>query len=116
MQGVIPEDGASAPGPYRIFLAMTRVTPPHRCEAMAMTLQAKLDSIAEASAAKLPAETRATMHDATEALIQSGAAARAPKVGDPSPELELDGPEDTINLGIERADSPVVLTWFRGNW
>lgn len=81
-----------------------------------MNLQAKLDQIAEASAQKIPEDARATMKRETQALIESGAADRAPKVNDPAPELELDGPEDTVNLGIERADSPVVLTWFRGNW
>ena len=77
-----------------------------------MTLAQKLADMVAGSAARIPAEARQVMHTATEALIASGAADRAPKVGERLPALELPGPDGPVSL----AAGPAVITWFRGNW
>ena len=47
-----------------------------------MTLAEKLDALRESSAKRVPAEKRAVMHHATEALRASGALDRVAKAGD----------------------------------
>jgi len=83
---------------------------------LTMKLQEKLNAIAAATAAKVPAETLATMHRETQALIDRGLAAKAPSMGDMAPGLTLPGPNGEVSLDELRANGPVVLTWFRGNW
>lgn len=81
-----------------------------------MSLADKLRSIAEASAAKMPAETREIMHRNTEALAASGAADAVVGVGGVAPGFSLAGPEGDVSLASLLENGPVVLTWFRGNW
>ena len=82
-----------------------------------MSLAEKLDAIRESGAKRVPAEKRAVMGAATQALRDSGIAGGFIKVGDPLPEFALDNARghvlrstDLLNRGA------VVLTVFRGHW
>ncbi len=82
-----------------------------------MSLEQQLAAMREGAAKRIPADSLATMHRATEQLQQSGLAERALGVGDHMPVFALlnqDGSE------VQSADlltrGPLVLTFFRGIW
>ena len=82
-----------------------------------MSLAAKLDAIREAGAKRVPAEKRAVMGAATQALRDSGIAERFIKVGDPLPEFALDNARGQVVRSADlTARGAVVLTVFRGHW
>ena len=81
-----------------------------------MKLQKKLDRIAAATAEQIPPQLLQIAHDSTQALVDSGLADGAPKVGDKAPALVLPGRDGDFDLHASLANGPVVLTWFRGNW
>jgi peroxiredoxin len=87
-----------------------------------MTLQAKLDAFkADFEAGKppyrVPRSVIETMHRATKELIASGAAQRAPKVGDKAPSFTLKDPEgNTLSSTALLTDGPLVLSFYRGAW
>ena len=82
-----------------------------------MSLAERLDAIREAGAKRIPADKRAVMGAATQALRDSGISDRFIKVGDALPEFALDGP---LGQAVRSADllnrGTVVLTVFRGHW
>ena len=81
------------------------------------TLEDKLKQIREGAAKRLPEETRATMHRATEALRDSGALDAAIKVGATLPAFSLTNARgDTVQSADLLARGAVVLTIFRGSW
>jgi hypothetical protein len=82
-----------------------------------MTLEEKLAGLREGSAKKHPPERRAIMAAATQALRDSGAVDRAPKVGDALPAFSLTNAQG-IDIHSEDllSQGPLVLTVFRGVW
>jgi peroxiredoxin len=87
-----------------------------------MSLQEKLDAFkADFEAGKppysVPRSVIETMHRATRALIASGAAERALKVGDKAPAFTLRDPEGTpVSSAALLAKGPLVLSFYRGVW
>lgn len=87
-----------------------------------MTLQDGLDAFkADFKAGKPPFNAPAHIHPimarATEALIASGAAARALKAGDRAPEFTLAAPDgSTVSSADLLARGPLVVSFYRGVW
>ena len=82
-----------------------------------MSLQEALQEFKEGVLAKLPAEDVALMDEATEALIRSGIAAKARKVGEPAPDFTLPNTSgELVKLSNLLAHGPVVVTFYRGAW
>lgn len=82
-----------------------------------MSLEEKLAAIRAAGAERIPADKRAIMGNATQALRDSGIMDGVPKPGDPLPEFALtnaDGVE--VRSSDLLAQGAVVLTVFRGSW
>jgi peroxiredoxin len=82
-----------------------------------MSLHDKLAAFKAEFSGKRPPEIVATMQRATAALIASGAAERALKVGDRAPDFALpDQDARMVRLADLLASGPVVLTFYRGVW
>lgn len=87
-----------------------------------MTLQLRLDAFkADFEAGKPPYNVTPmaieTMHRATDALIASGAAARAIKAGDRAPGFTLNDPEGRpVSSADLLAKGPLVISFYRGVW
>jgi hypothetical protein len=82
-----------------------------------MTLEQSLATIREASAKRIPPETQAVMHRATEGLRASGILDRVIKVGDPLPAFALQNAYGReVRSSDLLAEGPLVLTVFRGSW
>lgn len=82
-----------------------------------MSLQDKLDALKANLQTKVPADVHDVMKRATDALIASGQADTACKVGDKAPEFTLaDANGTNVTLADLLATGPVVLTFYRGVW
>jgi hypothetical protein len=82
-----------------------------------MTLQHKLDSLREASKARIPPETRAVMERSIEELRASGIMQRVVRVGQAAPDFTLPSATGgSVRLTDLRAGGPVVLSFYRGRW
>jgi hypothetical protein len=82
-----------------------------------MSLQEALQEFKEGVLAKLPAEDVALMDEATEALIRSGIATKARKVGEAAPDFTLPNTSgELVKLPDLLARGPVVVTFYRGAW
>ena len=82
-----------------------------------MTLQEELNTLKEKSEGRIPPESRAVMHRATEDLRNSGLMEKVLKVGDTAPEFNLKNGEGTFVSSRELLDKgPLVLTFYRGKW
>ena len=87
-----------------------------------MTLQAKLDAFkADFEAGKppynVPRSVVETMRRATDALIQSNAAAKALKAGDKAPAFTLNDAEGNPVASADLLEKgPLVLSFYRGVW
>ena len=82
-----------------------------------MSLAERLDAIREAGAKRIPAEKRAVMGAATQALRDSGIADDFIKVGDSLPAFALDNAHGQVVRSADLLNrSAVVLTVFRGHW
>jgi len=87
-----------------------------------MSLQAKLDAFkADLYAGRLPfkppAEVLATMDRTTQALIASGADAKALKVGDKAPSFTLPDPDkNPVSSAALLAKGPLAISFYRGVW
>jgi hypothetical protein len=82
-----------------------------------MELQARLDSIREASKSRIPPETRGVMQAHIEELRASGILDRVVRVGQPAPDFTLPNAAGTpVSLGDLRARAAVVLSFDRGRW
>lgn len=82
-----------------------------------MPLQNKLDALKADFQTKVPAQVHDGMKRATAALIASGQADKALKVGDKAPEFTLaDANGTNVTLADMLATGPVVLTFYRGVW
>ena len=82
-----------------------------------MLLQEKLDTMREASKARMPPEVRAVMLRSVDDLRASGIMSRIARVGQTAPDFALpDVVGRTVNLAELRARGPVVLSFYRGRW
>lgn len=82
-----------------------------------MSLAERLNAIREAGAKRIPAEKRAVMGVATQALRESGLSDGFIKVGDPLPEFALDNAHGQVVRSADLLNrGAVVLTVFRGHW
>ena len=82
-----------------------------------MSLAERLDTIREAGARRVPAEKRAVMGAATQALRDSGFPDGFIKVGDSLPKFALDNAHGKVVRSADLLNrGAVVLTVFRGHW
>ena len=82
-----------------------------------MSLEEKLAQLREASAKRIPEETRAVMGRATQDLRESGIMDRVIKVGDPLPPFSLRNANGVdVSSAYVLAKGALVLTVFRGHW
>ena len=82
-----------------------------------MTLQERLDTMREASKARIPVETRAVMERSVDDLRASGILSRIARVGQTAADFSLpDAAGHTVSLAELRARGPVVLSFYRGRW
>jgi hypothetical protein len=80
-------------------------------------LEARLEAIRKAFAAKAPPEAKALMARATEELARSGQAERALGEGGQLPPFSLPDAAGEIHTSAEfLSRGPLVLTFFRGHW
>lgn len=81
------------------------------------TLKIRLDRIRDGFKQQAPAEALAIMAQAQQELADSGIMDRIPKVGDMMPAFEL---PDTAGRLVSSKDllaqSPLVVTFYRGVW
>lgn len=84
---------------------------------LAESLEEQLSAYRTASAARVPAEAKATMKSATEGLRADGLPAKALQVGDPSPMFTLpDARGGDFSLAQALDVGPVVLVFYRSGW
>ena len=82
-----------------------------------MSLARKLDAIRESGAKRIPAEKRAVMGAAQQALRDSGIEGGFIKVGDRLPDFALANARGQVVRSAELLNrGAVVLTVFRGHW
>ncbi len=82
-----------------------------------MSLQAKLDAMREKSESRLPAETLAIMHGATNDLLASGIMDGVLKAGDRAPDFTLaDQDGKRVSASALWSDGPLVVSFYRGVW
>lgn len=82
-----------------------------------MNLQEQLDTMREASKARVPAEARAIMQRSVDDLRASGIMDRIVKVGQPAPDFTLpDADGRPVGLKELLGRGPVVLSFYRGRW
>jgi hypothetical protein len=82
-----------------------------------MTLQEKLDTMREASKARIPAEARAIMQRSVDDLRASGIMNRIARVSQPAPDFTLPNASGrSVGLKDLLARGPVVLSFYRGRW
>jgi len=81
------------------------------------TLQKRLDTIRTSFESKAPAEAKAVMHGATEALIDAGLAEHAVGRGQTAPAFELPNSQGELVRSDDLLKrGPLILTFFRGHW
>ena len=82
-----------------------------------MTLQEKLDTMREASKARIPPEARAIMQRSVDDLRASGITNRIARAGEPAPDFTLPNVSGRpVGLKELLARGPVVLSFYRGRW
>ena len=82
-----------------------------------MSLAKKLDAIREAGTTRVPAEKRAVMGAAQQALRDSGIERGFIKAGDRLPDFALGNARGQVVHSADLLDrGAVVLTVFRGHW
>ena len=82
-----------------------------------MGLSEQLEKIRESAAERIPADSIAVMHRATEYLRASGIMDRVLKVGDTMPSFNIENTRgETVNSADLLAKGPLVVSFFRGKW
>lgn len=82
-----------------------------------MQLRDKLAAMREKSESRIPPETVAIMHRATDDLLHSGIMDRALKTGGTAPLFTLpDEREQPVSTSEILAKGPLVLHFYRGMW
>ena len=81
-----------------------------------MELQKELDAARAEITAKIP-ELAAQFDADTEELVRQGVGTNGPKVGDVGPDFELSDQLGRTVRSIDlRAQGPLVVAFYRGNW
>ncbi|MEM7781916.1 MAG: hypothetical protein AAF939_07500 [Planctomycetota bacterium] len=81
------------------------------------SLKEKIDEIKAAFSTKAPDAAKKIMHDATEALKNSGKVEAAIQVGSKIPSFELKDSEGNLVTSQQLLNSgTLVLSFFRGHW
>ncbi len=82
-----------------------------------MTLQERLDTMREASKARIPPEARAIMQRSIDDLRASGIMERVVRVGQTAPDFTLpNAGSRPVSLQEQLARGPLVLSFYRGRW
>ncbi len=82
-----------------------------------MGLTKQLERIRDGAAERIPADSIAIMHRATDDLRASGIMDRVLKIGDSVPAFNLENTRgETVNSADLLAKGPLVLSFFRGKW
>jgi hypothetical protein len=82
-----------------------------------MTLSERLDTMREASKARIPPEARAIMQRSIDDLRASGIMNRIARVGQPARDFTLpDASGRQVGLKDLLARGPLVLSFYRGRW
>ncbi|MEM7582296.1 MAG: hypothetical protein AAF560_02865 [Acidobacteriota bacterium] len=82
-----------------------------------MGLKERLDALREGSKQRIPQETLAEMHRATEELRDSGILDGVAKVGDTLPEFSLANTHgEPVSSAALLAQGPLVVSFYRGHW
>jgi hypothetical protein len=82
-----------------------------------MSLEEKLNATRALFDKRVPADTAAIMHRATEDLRRSGILDRIVKVGARMPSFTLDNHDGRLVSSDDLlAGGPLVLSFFRGSW
>ncbi len=82
-----------------------------------MGLKERLDAIREGSKQRIPEDTRAIMHRATEELRTSGILDSVAAVGDTMPEFTLVNTHgEMVSSAALLAEGPLVVSFYRGHW
>ncbi len=82
-----------------------------------MSLQEKLQRIAEASAKQIPAASQTVMKRCIQAVADSLPQRRLPKIGDALPPFALpDSTGNVVRSSELTAAGPLILVLFRGKW
>ncbi len=82
-----------------------------------MSLQYRLDNMREQFESKLPAQTLAIMHGATDDLMASGIMDAVLKAGDRAPDFSLaDQDGNRVRASALMSDGPLVVSFYRGVW
>jgi hypothetical protein len=82
-----------------------------------MTLQERLDTMREASKARIPADARAIMQRSVDDLRASGIMNRIAEVGQPAPDFTLPNASGRpVALKDLLGRGPVVVSFYRGRW
>lgn len=80
-------------------------------------LKEKLKSMAEATAAKLSDDLKATVGATTKAVADSVASRKIPKVGGTLPAFALPDSNGSVQKSADLAGAGhLVVTFFRGGW
>ena len=82
-----------------------------------MGLAEQLEKIREGAAERIPADSLAIMHGATQDLRASGIMDRVLKVGDRMPAFSLENTDgETVRSADLLAKGTLVVSFFRGKW
>lgn len=82
-----------------------------------MSLQSRLDNMREQFESKLPAQTLAIMHGATDDLLVSGIMDGVLKAGDRAPDFSLaDQDGKPVRASALMPEGPLVVSFYRGIW
>jgi hypothetical protein len=82
-----------------------------------MSLQTRLDRMRDQFESKLPAETLAIMHGATEDLLHSGIMEQVLQKDHQAPSFSLtDQNGDEVHSSELLAKGPLVVSFYRGIW
>ncbi len=82
-----------------------------------MKLQEKMDAYKREMQKNAPKEALEIMHQATNALINSGMLEKTVKVGDQAPAFRLENTSgDRVTLSDLLSGGPLVLAFYRGKW
>ena len=82
-----------------------------------MSLAEKLEKLRQGAAQRIPAASRAIMHDATNALRASGIVEGVLGLGAPAPAFALANVAgETVSSADLLRRGPLVVTFYRGVW
>ena len=81
-----------------------------------MTLQEELNAVHSDFMAQMP-DVAGQFDEDTNELVRQGVGTTGPQVGDSAPDFELpDQLGRTVRTVDLRADGPLVISFYRGNW